>query len=154
MKYIIKNIEKRHIDKLNKDVAETELENIEGLTINKVTIWSDFPNFENLIVGSEIEGDVVEKEKNGYKNVTMYAPREATYVKFGDNVNKEITVSQLAFTVEALRIRIVDLEKFVKDYKDGKIPADFSADRVQARKEQLEKAQEVVEEINPENIPF
>lgn len=150
MKYIIKEITKRHIEKLNKDVAEVMFEDME----TKVTIWQDFPNFENLIVGSQVEGDIVTKVNGNFTNVTLYAPKEATYVKFGETINKELTVSQLAFTVEALRLRVIELEKFVKDYQDGKIPADFSADRVQARKEQLEKAQEVVEEINPEDIPF
>lgn len=150
MKYIIKEITKRHIEKLNKDVAEVMFEDME----TKVTIWQDFPNFENLIVGSQVEGDIVTKVNGNFTNVTLYTPKEATYVKFGETINKELTVSQLAFTVEALRLRVIELEKFVKDYQDGKIPADFSADRVQARKEQLEKAQEVVEEINPEDIPF
>lgn len=153
MKFIIKEFTKRHIEKLNKDIIEASVEDIDGITTNKVQMWQEFPNFNSIEVGSEIEGDLVEKEKNGFKNITIYPPREAGAVRLDANLNKEITVAQLSFTVETLRLRIIDLEKFVEDYKNGKVLSDFSAEKVDKRVEEL-KTEPEVEEINPEDIPF
>lgn len=153
MKFTIKEFTKRHIDKLNKDIIEATVEDINGLTTSKVQMWQEFPNFTLIEVGSEIEGDLVEKEKNGFKNITIYPPRDANVVRLDANINKEITVAQLSFTVETLRLRIIDLENFVEDYKNGKVLSDFSAEKVDKRVAELKKELEV-EEIDPESIPF
>lgn len=146
MKYKILETNKRHIDSINKDVIDTKVEDINGNITEKVSIWGDFPNFQQLVNGSEIEADMVVKTKNGYENRTLYPVRQ-NEIK---TPVKEITLSQLAFSVERLDIKIKALEEFVEQYKTGKIPADFSADRVDKRIKEIEK----VADITPENINF
>lgn len=52
-------------------------------TIDKVTIWGDFPNFAGLMTGHEIEGDIVTKQNGAYTNHTLYPVKVATTPKFG-----------------------------------------------------------------------
>ena len=91
-------------------------------------------------------------EQAQYNGVTYYffnEPKKETPVI---NVNKE---NDLASEVKALRTDVDTILSWIQQYQDGKLPSDFSAERVQARKEQLEKAQTKVEvEITPEDIPF
>lgn len=73
MKYIITKIERRHIDSINKDVANCTLEDIQGNAYPKqVSIWADFPKFAELVGGSEVEGEIKENAK-GYASI--YAPK-------------------------------------------------------------------------------
>lgn len=147
MKYKILEANKRHIDSISKDVLEVKIEDEVGNITIKASIWGDFPNFDTLVVGSEVEADMVTKTKNGFENRTLYPLKTPGAVKVP---SKEITLSQLAFSVEKLDIKVKALEEFVEQYKNGKIPSDFSAEKVDKRIEELNK----VEEINPEDIPF
>jgi len=52
-------------------------------TIDKVTIWADFPNFAEIKTGHEIEGDLVTKQNGQYTNHTLYPVKVATTSNFG-----------------------------------------------------------------------
>jgi hypothetical protein len=147
MKYKILEINKRHIDSINKDIIEAKIEDIAGNITMKASIWGDFPNFDTLVVGSEIEADMVVKTKNGFENRTLYPLKETNKAPTPE---KEITLSQLAFSVQRIDLRIKAVEDFIEQYKNGKIPSDFSAEKVDKRIAELKK----VDEINPEDIPF
>lgn len=73
IKYTISTIERKHIDSINKDVANCKIADEQGNEYPKqVSIWSDFPNFATLDVGTEVEGEVKENTK-GY--ASLYAPK-------------------------------------------------------------------------------
>lgn len=57
------NFEKKHLDKLGKDVINTSLKDERGVVTDKVSIWQDFPNFENLKGGDVVEGDIRTNDK-------------------------------------------------------------------------------------------
>lgn len=52
-------------------------------TIDKVTIWGDFPNFAGLMTGHEVDGDLVTKQNGQYTNHTLYPVKVATTSNFG-----------------------------------------------------------------------
>lgn len=51
----------------------------------KVAFWEkSWPDqYSFLAEGMELEFDIVEKEKNGYKNYTAYSPKQASVGQFG-----------------------------------------------------------------------
>jgi len=104
--------------------------------------------------GAEIEGEIRQSDYNGATYYFFNEPKESVPVKPMPATG--LTLAQLAYSVEIIRIQLNNVLEFIEQYKAGKIPADFSTERVEARKEQLEKAQAVVgaDEINPEDIPF
>lgn len=55
---------------------------LEGHADKKISIWSDFPNFANLMPGQEIVGELKQNDK-GYWNV--YPPRAENSPKTGGN---------------------------------------------------------------------
>lgn len=61
-----------------KDMARLNLQNPDGVIINDVTIWGDYPNFATLDVGHTTEGDVQEKQNGQYVNKTLYPARTNT----------------------------------------------------------------------------
>lgn len=67
-----KIFEKKVIPSLNKEVINTSVKDESGVVTDKVSIWADFPNFANLIAGSEVEGNLVTNAK-GY--TSLYAPK-------------------------------------------------------------------------------
>jgi hypothetical protein len=151
MKYIINELVKRHIEKLNKDVVDVKLDGVN----EKVTIWQDFPEFIALGVGSEVEGDIVTKVNGNFTNITLYPPKE--------QVKQEVkAIDPLTAIVNGLTRRIIVVEEYIENHKNGKIPSDFSAEKVDARVKELdpkkvakvETIEYPTEEINPEDIPF
>jgi len=83
-KYQIKDLKKKNIPKLNKDLIEATVEEVGTMvTTNKVQIWGDFPSFETITFGSVVEGDLVIKTSGAYTNITLYPPKPAYTPKAG-----------------------------------------------------------------------
>lgn len=55
-----------------KDKIDADLQDFNGVVEEKVTIWSDFPNFASIKVGSEVCGQVTVKTNGQYINKTLY----------------------------------------------------------------------------------
>ena len=143
MKYIIKEIKRRHIDKINKDIAEVILDGVK----EQVTIWQDFPEFIALDVNSEVEGDIITKINGNFTNITLYPPKETSKVKEVEVISEDRAI------INGLIRRIEVVEEYIENHRNGKLPSDFSAEKVDARVKELEQ-KKLEEEINPEDIPF
>ena len=72
MKYKLSWVEKKHIDKLNKDVLECDATDEQGNSV-KFSIWSDFPNFAEINASSTLEGNLWNKP--GTTSWTLYPPK-------------------------------------------------------------------------------
>lgn len=84
MKYSVENLKVKHIEKLNKDVMETDLICVDTkVKTERVQIWGDFPNFTTITFGSVVEGDIVEKQSGNFKNITLYPPKPVYTPKSG-----------------------------------------------------------------------
>lgn len=79
MKYSIKDLKKKHIASIDKDVLEVTLEGVEGM----VQIWQGFPNFETITFSSVVEGDLQTKTKGAYTNTTLYPSKEVKKASSG-----------------------------------------------------------------------
>lgn len=77
-KYEIQTLNVKTIASLGKKVSEIEAKEVGTDKLVKFSMWEDFPNFATTTFGSLVEGDLVEKEKNGYKTFTIYPPKQAT----------------------------------------------------------------------------
>lgn len=55
--------------------AKVTLESVEGGIIEDVAIFSSFPDFANIMVGSEVEGNLIEKDYNGSKSYSLEAEK-------------------------------------------------------------------------------
>lgn len=44
----------------------------DGVKVENVTIWGDFPNFASLMTGNDVEGTIQEKQNGNYLNRTLY----------------------------------------------------------------------------------
>lgn len=58
-----------------KDKIDADLQDFNGLVEERVTIWSDFPNFASIKVGSEVCGQITTKANGQYVNKTLYPER-------------------------------------------------------------------------------
>ncbi len=77
-----------------KTVINTNLKGINDEIIDKVNIWEDFTNFDAIVAGGSVEGDIVTNAK-GYK--TLYPPKNNLGAKpWGNKGNKseDIKVAQ------------------------------------------------------------
>jgi hypothetical protein len=84
MKISIKDLKKKRIEKLGKDVIEAQVEEVgTGVITDKVQIWGDFPSFETITFGSVLEGDLVTKVSGNFTNITLYPPKPAYTPKSG-----------------------------------------------------------------------
>lgn len=73
-KFTIEWSEKKQIPS-GKWVINATLKDEVGVTHERVSIWSDFPNWVNIMTGHTVEGNIVTNDK-GYK--TLYPPRTGT----------------------------------------------------------------------------
>lgn len=87
MKYEIRNIERKHIDKLDKDVLEVDVFDGEK-DIAGVSIWQGFPDFEKITFGSSVEGDIVVKPNGKYTTKTLYAPKSSGPMRSAGAITK------------------------------------------------------------------
>lgn len=66
----------RRESKTGKSFAKLELKDEQGVIHSSVSVWSDFPNFENLAPGMQVDGELVKKGE--YTNLvvakTSYSP--------------------------------------------------------------------------------
>lgn len=83
MIYTLSNVEKKQTS-TGKEKADVTLTNPAGTSVQKVTIWGDFPNFANLQDGMTVDGDYSEKVNGQYTNRTLYPSRQAT-TSYGAN---------------------------------------------------------------------
>jgi hypothetical protein len=65
-----------------KKKIDCTIKSISGVEHQNVTIWEGFPDFDNLMVGSNVTGEYAEKQNGQYLNKTLYpvrttAPRSA-----------------------------------------------------------------------------
>lgn len=44
----------------------------DGVKVENVTIWGNFPNFGTLMTGNDVEGTIQEKQNGNYLNRTLY----------------------------------------------------------------------------------
>jgi hypothetical protein len=87
MKYLIKDLKKKHIEKLNKDVIEAQVEEVgTNVITDKVQIWAGFPDFETITFGSVVEGDIVKKVSGNFTNITLYPVKQAYVPKGGGGI--------------------------------------------------------------------
>lgn len=71
MIYKITNYTKK-VTSTGKPMARATLENVDNQTVTEnVTVWSNFPNFENLDIGFTVEGTVEEVQNGKYLNRTL-----------------------------------------------------------------------------------
>lgn len=68
----------RTMTKTGKAKADATLVDEKGVSTDKVTIWGDFPDFEKLMPGQEIFGEINVKQNGAYTNKTLYAGRTDT----------------------------------------------------------------------------
>lgn len=61
-----------------KTKATLTLVGADGVTVDKVTAWGDFPNFTELQPGKSVEGDVVVKVNGKFTNKTLYPKKTDT----------------------------------------------------------------------------
>lgn len=87
MKYEIRNIERKHIDSLNKDVLECDVFDGEK-EIAGVSIWQGFPDFDKITFGSSVEGDIVTKQKGNYLTKTLFAPKGSAPMRGSGAITK------------------------------------------------------------------
>ncbi len=127
-----------------KTKADCSLIDESGIEIDKVSIWSDFPDFANLKPGSEVNGDLV-KAKDPKYGPTLYPAKtyktfaakpkvdigkmmekkEASIGRFQDNKEESIKISgaQRDATLMVTTFYPVDmdtdaLKKYWKEWKD------------------------------------
>lgn len=74
IKYKIASLVKKTTS-IGKDKADVTLIDSEGNEEERVTIWSDFPNFATLKVGDEVMGALTIKVNGQYTNKTLYPER-------------------------------------------------------------------------------
>lgn len=72
-KFIIEWSEKK-VTSTGKEKIDATLKDEAGVTTDKVTIWSDFPNFAGLMTGGSVEGDLV-PAKDPKWGPTLYPPK-------------------------------------------------------------------------------
>lgn len=112
MKYTIKDLKKRHIDSINKDVIEASLEGTDGTKTDKVQIWQTFPSFETITFGTEVEGNLETKTKGNFTNITLYPistpPANGNYPKKANMIG------------DAMKKKEASIEKF-QDNKEASI---------------------------------
>lgn len=77
MQYKITKID-RKVTSSGKSMASVSLESLQGAKIENVAIWDSFPRFPDLTIGTEVEGDIVEKQNGQYVNRSLYAPKQPT----------------------------------------------------------------------------
>lgn len=75
MQYKIDWCEKKNIAKLGKDVLECNLIDPMGDKHERVTIWNDFPGFNDLMNGGAVEGEISKKMNGQYEQKTLYPMR-------------------------------------------------------------------------------
>lgn len=73
-----------------KQKADTTLMAIDGTKVADVTIWSDFPNFAELMPGTQLEGDIVTKQNGQYVNRTLYPIRQPGAPRGNANIAKSM----------------------------------------------------------------
>jgi len=83
MKYKVITLNKKHIDKINKDVISAELSDERGVVTENVQIWQGFPDFQTITFGSEVEGEVIQTTNGKFTNVTLYAPKNQNSAQGG-----------------------------------------------------------------------
>lgn len=71
MLYKINSIERKTTSK-GSAKADLTLIDVSGAEFEGVTIWADFPNFEGLAAGSQIDGNLSIKQNGQYTNKTLY----------------------------------------------------------------------------------
>lgn len=54
-----------------KQKADATLQDSNGQTYDKVTIWSTFPDFSNLAAGRDVEGDILVSQNGKWNNKTL-----------------------------------------------------------------------------------
>ena len=75
MKYQIDWSEKKTTT-TGKAVMSATLKDETGATYDKVSIWSDFPDYANLMTGHSVEGEIITNDK-GYKSLKpVFAPKQ------------------------------------------------------------------------------
>ena len=74
MKYTIATLEVKETS-TGKKKANVELTTPDGVSIKNVSIWEDFPNFQSLTFGAEVEGDLV-PAKDPKWGPTLYPARQ------------------------------------------------------------------------------
>jgi len=120
----------------------------------KVMKWDNI----DVVVGDTFTGKIVDKEFNGNTYSELEVPKKEEVQANELNVLR----SELA----KVEKRLVGVEQYIENHSMGRLPSDFSAERVDARKAELETlkkpvdlmAKEVMktstgEAILPEDIP-
>lgn len=77
MKYKIDWSERKTVSG-GKNMIKATLVDVAGEKHEDVAIWEGFPDYENLMTGHEVEGDIVIKQNGQYTNRTLYTPKQAT----------------------------------------------------------------------------
>jgi len=72
MEYKISTLEKKTTS-TGKVKIDAELIDVSGTTIEGVTIWDSFPNFNSITFGTLVSGDIVTKQNGKYTNKTHLA---------------------------------------------------------------------------------
>ncbi len=89
MKYKLGAVEEREVGSYGK-LKESQVDG------KKVSFWEKSwgADYEKVIEDAELEFDIVEKEKNGYKNFTAYQPKNATTGTTGAYRGNQIAKAQ------------------------------------------------------------
>lgn len=73
-KYILQWVEQKQTS-VGPNLSVT-LRDDRGQDLTNVTLWpKNWPNYQSLKAGDEIEGDVVTKQNGRYTNITLYPPK-------------------------------------------------------------------------------
>ena len=100
--------------------------------------------------GDTFNGNVVDKEYQGKKYSELEIPKK------DEVLASELTL--LKFTLKRMDLQLQECRAYIKAHSEGKLPSDFSAERVNDRLDVLKadsgKITQDQEVIEPEDIPF
>jgi len=68
-----------------KKMIKATLKDDKGVEFTDVAIWDSFPNFEGIMTGHDIEGDLVVKQNGQYENKSLYPLKVSTGGSIGAN---------------------------------------------------------------------
>lgn len=94
--------------------------------------------------GDEVELDVVESDKKG-KDGKPYL----NWKFINNEAKQQLEIANLAAQIKRIKEDVQECVDYIHAHRDGKLPSDFSAEKVDKRTEEINN-----EEIDPNDIPF
>lgn len=100
---------------------DATLTSAEGVKIENVTIWGDFPNFDKLMTGNDVEGTIQEKQNGNYLNRTLYPIQAANTSKPARTEMTNKAIERKEKTIEKAMDRKEDSFKTSGTFRDATI---------------------------------